>query len=67
MSPCTVLDVAVDADLDDLPAEVTARKVRRGSGAIHLTDALTREEAERSIALGAGLAARSSSTTAPSC
>jgi nicotinate-nucleotide--dimethylbenzimidazole phosphoribosyltransferase len=52
----TVLDVAVDADLDDLPAEVTARKVRRGSGAIHLTDALTREEAERSIALGAGLA-----------
>ena len=52
----TVLDVAVDADLDDLPAEVTARKVRRGSGAIHLTDALTREEAERSIALGAELA-----------
>ena len=51
-----VLDVAVDADLDDLPAEVTARKVRRGSGAIHLTDALTREEAERSIALGAELA-----------
>ena len=52
----TVLDVAVDADLDDLPAEVTARKVRRGSGAIHLTDALTREEAERSIDLGAELA-----------
>ena len=52
----TVLDVAVDADLDDLPAEVTARKVRRGSGAIHLTDALTRAEAERSLALGAELA-----------
>jgi nicotinate-nucleotide--dimethylbenzimidazole phosphoribosyltransferase len=52
----TVLDVAVDADLADLPAEVTARKVRRSSGAIHLTDALTREEAERSIALGAELA-----------
>jgi nicotinate-nucleotide--dimethylbenzimidazole phosphoribosyltransferase len=51
-----VLDVAVDADLDDLPAEVTAHKVRRGSGAIHLTDALTREEAERSLALGARLA-----------
>ena len=28
----TVLDIAVDADLADLPAEVTARKVRRGSG-----------------------------------
>ena len=52
----TVLDVAVDADLDDLPAEVTARKVRRGSGAIHLADALTRPEAERSLALGAELA-----------
>ena len=52
----TVLDVAVDADLDDLPAAVTARKVRRGSGAIHLADALTRGDAERSIALGAALA-----------
>jgi len=52
----TVLDVGVDADLDDLPAEVTARKVRRGSGAIHLADALTRAEAERSLALGAELA-----------
>ena len=51
-----VLDVAVDADLDDLPAEVTAHKVRRGSGAIHLTDALTPEEAEQSLALGARLA-----------
>lgn len=52
----SVLDVAVDADLSDLPAEVTARKVRRGSGAIHLTDALTREEAETSLALGAEVA-----------
>ena len=52
----SVLDVSVDADLSDLPAEVTARKVRRGSGAIHLTDAITREEAERSLALGAALA-----------
>jgi nicotinate-nucleotide--dimethylbenzimidazole phosphoribosyltransferase len=51
-----VLDVAVDADLGDLPGEVTAHKVRRGSGAIHLTDALTREEAEQSLALGARLA-----------
>ena len=52
----TVLDIAVDADLTDLPAEVTARKVRRGSGAIHLTDALPREEAERSLAVGADVA-----------
>lgn len=52
----SVLDVAVDADLADLPAEVTARKVRRGSGAIHLEDALTRDEVERSLALGAAVA-----------
>ncbi len=52
----TVLDVAVDADLSDLPAEVGARKVRRGSGPIHLTDALTRDEAERSLSLGAEVA-----------
>lgn len=52
----TVLDIAVDADLADLPAEVTARKVRRGSGAIHLADALTRDEAERSLAIGADVA-----------
>ncbi|WP_374455478.1 nicotinate-nucleotide--dimethylbenzimidazole phosphoribosyltransferase [Nocardioides sp.] len=51
-----VVDVSVDADLGDLPAEVTAHKVRRGSGAIHLTDALTRAETEQSLALGARLA-----------
>ncbi len=52
----TVLDVSVDADLSDLPAAVTAHKVRRGSGAIHLEDALARDEAQRSLALGAELA-----------
>ncbi|MCF6379216.1 nicotinate-nucleotide--dimethylbenzimidazole phosphoribosyltransferase [Nocardioides KLBMP 9356] len=52
----TVLDVAVDADLADLPSEVTARKVRRGSGAIHLTDALTSAESAQSLALGAQVA-----------
>lgn len=52
----SVLDVAVDADLSDLPTDVTARKVRRGSGPIHLEDALTRDEVERSLALGAAVA-----------
>jgi nicotinate-nucleotide--dimethylbenzimidazole phosphoribosyltransferase len=52
----SVLDVAVDADLSDLPTDVTARKVRRGSGAIHLEDALTRDEVERSLELGAAVA-----------
>ena len=53
----TVLDVAVDADLSDLPASVTGRKVRRGSGAIHLEDALTAGETSRSLDLGASVAA----------
>ena len=53
----TVLDVAVDADLVDLPADVTARKVRRGSGAIHLTDALSAAETEQALDLGASVAA----------
>ena len=52
-----VLDVAVDADLSDLPAEVTARKVRRSSGPLHLTDALDPGEVEASLALGADVAA----------
>jgi nicotinate-nucleotide--dimethylbenzimidazole phosphoribosyltransferase len=47
-----VLDVGVDDDLDDVPPEVTARKVRRGSGAIHLEDALTAEETRRALAVG---------------
>ena len=41
-----VLDLGVDEDFTDLPADVraalTAHKVRRSSGAIHLTDALMR-------------------------
>lgn len=52
----SVHDVAVDADLSDLPAEVTAHKLRRGSGAIHVEDATTRAEAEAALALGARLA-----------
>ena len=63
----TVLDVAVDADLADLPAEVTARKVRRGSGAIHLD---RRAHPRRGRAVDRPRRRRwpaSSSTTAPSC
>lgn len=47
-----VLDLGVDADLDDVPAEVVSRKVRRSSGAIHLTDALSAEEFEQAWAVG---------------
>lgn len=51
-----VLDLGIDAD-PDVPAEVTAHKVRRGSGNIRVEDALTREEAERALAEGGAIAA----------
>lgn len=51
-----VLDLGVDADLD-VPSEVTAFKVRKGSGRIDVEDALTPEEAARAIAAGEQVAA----------
>jgi len=51
-----VVDVAVDADLSDLPGDIVADKVRRGSGPIHLEDALSPEETRESLELGARLA-----------
>lgn len=50
-----VLDLGVDwdvAELDDVPTDVTAHKVRRGSGAIHLEDALTADQLEAALAAG---------------
>lgn len=46
------LDIAVDADLDDLPAEVTVHKIRRGSGSIDAADALAAGEAARAFEVG---------------
>ena len=51
-----VVDMAVDADLGDLPAAVGEHKVRRGSGRIDVEDALTREEAERAFEAGIAIA-----------
>jgi len=55
-----VLDLGVDEDFEDLPAraraELQAHKVRRGSGAIHLEDALTVAETEQALAAGAAVA-----------
>jgi nicotinate-nucleotide--dimethylbenzimidazole phosphoribosyltransferase len=51
-----VLDLGVDADLDDLPAEVGAHKVGRGSGAIHLEDALTADQVRTALAAGTTIA-----------
>lgn len=51
-----VVDLAVDADLTDLPADVTRYKVRRGSGRIDVEDALTGAEAEQAVRVGMALA-----------
>ncbi|MEA5154315.1 nicotinate-nucleotide--dimethylbenzimidazole phosphoribosyltransferase [Raineyella sp.] len=51
-----LLDIGVDAELA-VPPEVTAHKVRRGSGNIRVEDALTRAEAERALAAGEAIAA----------
>ena len=52
-----VLDLGVDDDLDGVDPAVTAFKVRRGSGAIHLEDALTADETAAAIAAGETVAA----------
>ena len=55
-----VLDLGVDEDFDDLDADVraalTRHKVRRGSGAIHLEDALTPAEVRAALDAGAAVA-----------
>jgi nicotinate-nucleotide--dimethylbenzimidazole phosphoribosyltransferase len=55
-----VLDIGVDDDFGDLDAEVraalTAHKIRRSSGAIHLEDALTPEQTKAALAAGAAVA-----------
>jgi len=51
-----VVDLSVDADLDDLPAEVTRHKVRRGSGDISIEPALTRLEVEQAFQAGISIA-----------
>jgi len=51
-----VVDLAVDADPEDFPAEVTRHRIRRGSGRIDIEDALTREQAEAAFLAGVALA-----------
>ncbi|WP_370616604.1 nicotinate-nucleotide--dimethylbenzimidazole phosphoribosyltransferase [Mumia sp. Pv 4-285] len=52
-----VLDLGVDVEAGTFPAEVSSYKVRRGSGAIHVEDALTAEETLQALAAGASVAA----------
>ncbi|TVT42003.1 nicotinate-nucleotide--dimethylbenzimidazole phosphoribosyltransferase [Amycolatopsis rhizosphaerae] len=51
-----VVDIAVDDDLDGVPDEVRAYKIRRGSGAIDVEDALEAGEAERAFEAGRAIA-----------
>jgi nicotinate-nucleotide--dimethylbenzimidazole phosphoribosyltransferase len=51
-----VLDIAVDADLSSAPADVTAHKLTRSSRPIEVSDAISRELAERAITVGAEIA-----------
>lgn len=51
-----VLDIAVDDELSEVPAEVRAFKVRRGSGAIDVEDALEPGEAARAFEAGRSVA-----------
>lgn len=50
------LDIAVDADLDDVPDAVTAHKIRHGSGSIDSADALGSGEAARAFDTGRAVA-----------
>lgn len=50
--PVRVVDMALDCDPGELPAEVAGHRVRRGSGRIDIEDALTVEEAEQALRAG---------------
>jgi nicotinate-nucleotide--dimethylbenzimidazole phosphoribosyltransferase len=51
-----VLDLAVDAELDDLGPAVVGHKLRRGSGRIDVEDACTQDEAVAAFRTGFALA-----------
>lgn len=51
-----IVDMALDCEPDELPADVVSRRVRRGSGRIDTEDALTLDEAEQAFRAGMALA-----------
>lgn len=51
-----VVDMSVDCDPTEFPAEVTRHRVRRGSGRVDIEDALTLQEAEQAFRAGMALA-----------
>ncbi|MEV4436881.1 nicotinate-nucleotide--dimethylbenzimidazole phosphoribosyltransferase [Streptomyces sp. NPDC049555] len=51
-----IVDMAVDCDAAELPAEVTRHRVRRGAGRIDAEDALTLAEAQEAFRAGMAIA-----------
>ncbi|HEY7600670.1 MAG TPA: nicotinate-nucleotide--dimethylbenzimidazole phosphoribosyltransferase, partial [Candidatus Limnocylindrales bacterium] len=56
--PVQVLDIGVDDDLDRVDPAVQAFKIRRGSGAIHVEDAMTPAQTQAALEAGAAVAAK---------
>lgn len=54
--PVRVADIALDCAPEELPAEVTRYRVRRGSGRLDTEDALTAGEAEQAFRAGMAIA-----------
>ncbi|RAJ65408.1 nicotinate-nucleotide--dimethylbenzimidazole phosphoribosyltransferase [Streptomyces sp. Amel2xB2] len=54
--PVRVVDMALDCDPSELPADVTRHRVRRSSGRLDIEDSLTEEEAERAFRAGMAVA-----------
>lgn len=54
--PVRIVDMALDCDPGDLPAEVTRHRVRRSGGRLDIEDTLTEQEAEEAFRAGAALA-----------
>ncbi|MYW50163.1 nicotinate-nucleotide--dimethylbenzimidazole phosphoribosyltransferase [Streptomyces sp. SID8376] len=54
--PVRVVDMALDCDPASLPEDVVRHRVRRGSGAVDIEDALTLEEAEAAFRAGMAVA-----------
>ena len=54
--PVRVVDLALDCEPEELPAQVAGHRVRRGSGRIDIEDALTLDEAEAAFRAGVAVA-----------
>ncbi|MGW1279159.1 nicotinate-nucleotide--dimethylbenzimidazole phosphoribosyltransferase [Streptomyces tsukubensis] len=54
--PVRVVDAGLDCDPELLPEEVVRHRVRRGSGRIDIEDALTPDEVDAALRLGAAIA-----------